>query len=366
MKINTLRICLFTFVLACFCIFNLNAQSYSIMENNEVVKLSDIEKSDVRNIVNIPNISGYYTLKCDLHTHTVFSDGDVWPDVRVKEAWQHGLDAIAITDHIEYRPHKDMLNGDHNESYKIAKKKGDALGVIVIKGAEVTRSKPLGHLNALFIQDANLLDVKEPLDAINEAVRQDAFILWNHPGWPDNKSTLYPVHEQLIKDKKIHGVEVFNYNEYYPVVFDWCKNYSLAFTANSDIHYLVKEMYGANIRPMTLVFASERSEKGVRDALFAGRTAAYFNGYLAAKTEYLYGLLEASLKIKLINPEKRKVEITNISDISYRMTCGDKLYVFPAGKAIQIEIPKEGKVTVTNCFTGMNEHLAFNVSDINL
>jgi hypothetical protein len=43
-----------------------------------------------RRIINIPNISGYQTLKCDLHMHTVFSDGTVWPTVRIEEAWNEG------------------------------------------------------------------------------------------------------------------------------------------------------------------------------------------------------------------------------------------------------------------------------------
>ena len=59
-----------------------------------------------RREVKIPDIAGYRTLKCDFHTHTVFSDGRVWPTVQVEEAWREGLDAIAITDHIEYKPHK--------------------------------------------------------------------------------------------------------------------------------------------------------------------------------------------------------------------------------------------------------------------
>ena len=29
--------------------------------------------------INIPDILGYKTLKCDFHMHTVFSDGMVWP-----------------------------------------------------------------------------------------------------------------------------------------------------------------------------------------------------------------------------------------------------------------------------------------------
>jgi hypothetical protein len=53
-----------------------------------------------RHEIAIPDIPGYTILKCDLHMHTVFSDGVVWPTVRVEEAWEDGLDAIAITDHM--------------------------------------------------------------------------------------------------------------------------------------------------------------------------------------------------------------------------------------------------------------------------
>lgn len=139
------------------------------LRNADVYKLPEMGKENIRENINIPGFDGYEVLKCDFHIHTVFSDGRVWPDMRVNEAWQQGLDAIAITDHIEYRPFKDMVIGDLNESYKIAKAHADYLGFIVIKGAEVTREKPIGHLNALFINDANKLDQEDPVDALREA-----------------------------------------------------------------------------------------------------------------------------------------------------------------------------------------------------
>jgi len=49
-----------------------------------------------------PDIPGYKTMKCDLHQHTAFSDGSVWPDIRVMEALMDGLDAISLTEHLEY------------------------------------------------------------------------------------------------------------------------------------------------------------------------------------------------------------------------------------------------------------------------
>jgi hypothetical protein len=62
-----------------------------------------------RTDVNFPDIPGYKTLICDFHMHTVFSDGNVWPSIRSEEAWRQGLDAIAVTDHIENQPHKEDI-----------------------------------------------------------------------------------------------------------------------------------------------------------------------------------------------------------------------------------------------------------------
>ena len=92
-----------------------------------------------RREVKIPDISGYRTLKCDFHTHTVFSDGQVWPTVRVEEAWREGLDAIAITDHIEYKPHKQDVKPDNDRPCDIAIKAGEEKGIILIRGAEITQ-----------------------------------------------------------------------------------------------------------------------------------------------------------------------------------------------------------------------------------
>ena len=116
-----------------------------------------------------PDILGYKTLKCDLHMHTVFSDGLVWPTARIDEAVREGLDVIAITDHIEYLPHKNDIPTNHNRSYEIAAGPAKKRGVLLIKGAEITRETPPGHFNTLFLNDIAMLDVKEFLDAVEAA-----------------------------------------------------------------------------------------------------------------------------------------------------------------------------------------------------
>ena len=136
-----------------------------------------------RTPVNVPNIPGYLTLKCDFHIHTVFSDGLVWPSVRSEEAWRQGLDAIAITDHIEYQPHKADVSTNHNRSYQIASKAGDDLDLLVIKGSEITHKMPPGHLNAIFLTNSLSLATTNWQDQTRIAHEQGVFIFWNHPGW---------------------------------------------------------------------------------------------------------------------------------------------------------------------------------------
>lgn len=280
-----------------------------------------------RKIINIPNIPGYQTLKCDFHSHTVFSDGTVWPTVRIEEAWAEGLDAISITDHIEYRPHSRDITGNHNRSFEIAEPLAAQKGIILVRGAEITRNMPPGHLNALFIRNANLLERDNVMDALKEAREQGAFILWNHPGWkaqqPDT-TRWWPEHSTLLQRDLLHGIEIYNSNEFYPEAFDWADEKKLTIFCNSDIHGPTGMAYPLekSHRPMTLVFARSRTSGGIREALFAGRTMAYFENTLMGKAGLLESLFFASVKpeeqpVRLKNGVTAYIEITNQSDIDF-------------------------------------------------
>jgi 3',5'-nucleoside bisphosphate phosphatase len=93
----------------------LHLQSFFHKKNQDVYKFPEHHLVNTREIIRIPDIEGYQTLKCDFHTHTIFSDGHVSPVLRVNEAWSNGLDAIAITDHIEYHPFKEYVVADHKK-----------------------------------------------------------------------------------------------------------------------------------------------------------------------------------------------------------------------------------------------------------
>lgn len=295
-----------------------------------------------RKVINIPDIPGYKTLKCDFHMHTVFSDGTVWPTVRVKEAWTEGLDAISITDHIEYLPHSKDISADHNRSFEIARPLAMELDVILVKGAEITRDMPPGHLNALFITNANLLERDDVTDAIREARDQGAFIMWNHPGWkrqqPD--STLWwDKHTELYNNDLLHGIEVYN-NEYYPEALDWANEKKLAMFGNTDVHGPI-QLKGEH-RTLTLVFAKSRTIGGIKEALFSQRTVVYYGNTLVGESKYLESLFFESLEydnstLRLRNKVSRSVQIKNNSDVDYELELLQPGVGFEAPKSITLK-----------------------------
>ncbi|MFC2107684.1 Sb-PDE family phosphodiesterase [Bacteroidota bacterium] len=264
---------------------------------------NNIFSQSQRKEIAIPDILEYKTLKCDFHMHTVFSDGSVWPNIRVEEAWREGLDAIAITEHVEYHPHNKDLSKDIYRSYLIAKPKADAKGIILVKGAEITRSMPPGHFNALFIEDYDTLNQPGWYESIKAAKDQGAFIFWNHPGWrqKDEIPIWYKEHSQLYNDEMFSGIEIANEKSYYPLSYQWAVDSNLTVLGNSDIHSPINMDYdirGGEHRNMTLVFATEKTEKGIREALFAGRTAVYYKDLLIGKQEFLEGIFNNSVFYK--------------------------------------------------------------------
>ncbi len=306
------------------------------------------ESPRYRMTVNIPDVPGYVTLKCDFHIHTVFSDGLVWPTVRSEEAWREGLDAIAITDHIEYQPHKADMVKNHNRAYELARGLGDDLKLMVIHGSEITRSMPPGHLNAIFLTNSTPLETPAWRDAVSAAHNQSAFIFWNHPGW-DRQLTngvmvWYPEHTELLEQGKLHGIEVVNGREYYPLAHKWAVEKKLAMLSNSDIHQPLNLDYRpheGDLRPVTLVFAKERTPEAIREALFARRTAVFAANRLIGDEQFLRPIFENSLRYdrELVEFKGRKavlVQISNTSNVDYELELAQPTAGFSAPKQIKL------------------------------
>lgn len=98
----------------------------------------------------------------------------------------------------------------------------------------------------------------------------------------------------------MHGIEVINTGDYSEESLALAIENNLTIMGTSDIHGLIDWDYveKGHDRPITLVFAKERSIESLKEALFAGRTVAVFNSLLVGKEENLVPLLNASLQFE--------------------------------------------------------------------
>jgi len=290
MKANSTKT-IFSFLLILLLVNGISAQTETSPENTRAIEF--------------PDIPGYVTLKCDLHMHTVFSDGDVWPNIRVQEALRDGLDVISITDHIEYQPKKkDIPHEERNRGYELALKAAKGTTLLVIPGTEITRMMPPGHFNAIFVKDVNKLNEKDVMEVFREAKRQGAFVFWNHPHWtsqrPDGVATLTEMHHELLKEGLFTGVEIYNDRTYSKEALALAEKYNLTLLGNSDVHGLVDWSYGVpegGHRPVTLVFAEEKSAEAMQKAMENRQTAVWFKNTLVGNQVFLSPMIEASLEI---------------------------------------------------------------------
>lgn len=318
--------------------------AFSQIREVQGMKYLDENKRPVfRGNVIIPNVGEYHVLKCDFHTHTVFSDGHVWPNVRNQEVWEEGLDSYAITDHVEYTPHKADVNVNHNRGYELLKESADKSNLILVKGTEITRNTPPGHFNAIYINDASgFIEDRATNEhdkaAVMKAAEQDAFIFWNHPGWQPGIEGSYewiPFVDDLYKNKALHGIEVVNGFGIHIKALDWCLDKGLTVMGTSDIHNLVAHDYDLSKdyvhRTMTLVLAKERSAESIREALDEGRTVAWASKYLLGKEDNVRALFNACVELMPAHfTETRNngskinhYEIRNNSDLYFELSLTD-------------------------------------------
>ena len=340
--------------------------------------------------IEFPDVPGYQTLVVDLHTHSVFSDGMVWPVIRVQESDRDGLDLLAVTEHLEYQPRsEDIPHPDRNRSFIVASEyaKEVASSLIIVNGAEVTRRMPPGHVNAVFVADANALLAVDPMDSFREANRQGAFVFWNHPSWssPDGVARLTDMHRQLIADGQMHGIEVANEYIYSTESLEIALEHDLAILGVSDIHGLIDWDYaihdGAH-RTVTLVFAQERTAESVHSALRSNRTVAWMGNSLIGREDVLMPLIEESLVVSRVEISTRSgprlvfVTLSNFSDAAFELRSVDGTRFFdqtsffrvPPHSEVVLGVPGEGRSSfelqfeVLNAITAPGAHPVLKLS----
>ena len=358
--------------------------SIDIFSVGEVFVINDYK--DMDRIINFPNTEKYKVIVADLHTHSVFSDGAVWPNVRVEEALRDGIDLLAITEHLEYQPHiDDIPHPDRNRSFDIAEDIAKNKDLTVINGAEITRMFPPGHINAIFIEDANKLiyldeakisEAKEILkevpeesltnyedlswledaalaslwpvkSALIEARNQNAFTFWNHPAWSSEEFIGQPmlreIHKEFFRDNLLHGIEVANGDGYSEEAFRIALEYGLTVLGTSDVHGLIDWDYPSSIgahRPVTLILSESNSSDAIKSSLFSGKTVVWFKNNLIGLENNILELTNSYLKAKKVeileNSDIARVEIENVSDVRFIIQVLDQSSVVNESNLIEI------------------------------
>lgn len=356
-----------------------------------------LAEKGVRNEIYIPQVMGYNVYKADLHTHTIYSDGEMTPALRVNEAWCDGLDIIAITDHMEYRrieremfqymdryvdaayrgkgavntnvlnrdPDSKGILVDFNVGSKAAAKEAKRLGIMAIQGVEITRGK-LGDYNALFTTDNNALYDPNLEQTIRNARAQGAFIMHNHPQYSKRTESTLPKHcEEFYAKGLIDGIELANGFNRYDRLFDYCFKGNYTPFATSDSHYLMsarfpnagKEYY----RNMTLILAKDCTEESIKEALYAHRTIAYSANILIGEEELLTELFKACVEVRKVGTDWKKlgVVVKNNSSLPFAISKdGKNEYVVPANGTAIVYVRRGDKVlnlTVTNMLYGVGK-----------
>ena len=336
----------------------------------------------------LPQVNGYNVYKADLHTHSIFSDGSVAPEYRVKEAWLDGLDVMAVTEHIEYRRHEptfvkylenyekknveavnyDLINEpadkegikvDLNMVVELSQQAAAQYGLLIIPGVEITRHpQMIGHYNALFTTDNNTIYDADPLQSSRNAKAQGALIQHNHPGWQRKSLDMPEFEVQAYGEGLIDGIEIMNGSEFYPKAVERAKEHGLFVSANTDVHGITATDYPES-RNMTFILAKEKTLPAIREAIEAHRTLAYAFGNVAGDEQLLKDFFLACVKFEPVMKDYKNRQIftiTNTTSIpfAFRIGGGNVVWLDPfttiSAKTNNI------KITVENMWFGADKH----------
>ncbi|MBR6655529.1 MAG: hypothetical protein IKL20_02860 [Alistipes sp.] len=368
-------------VLAIFSLGIFNAYAQKEMKIPDVHSTLP-EQQKRRTEIILPQVKGYNCYKADLHVHTIYSDGDITPRQRVREAWYDGLDILAITDHLEARnyekymlralaphnpdgkPHKYYhagsvrlmkdgtdpgIRSNHNATFDEAVQFRDKENypLLLIKGSEISRKpQTQGHFNALFLKDVNAIYNIDTKETFRNVHKQGGLVIHNHPGYRRNTTDKSEWQAEVYAEKLFDGVEIVNGTKFYPKMIRRCVEENLIMIGATDTHRPTSGMWKdlGCFRTMTIILAKELTEEAIKEAMLDRRTLVYSGGDLMGEEKWLVELLNASLDVQDAGVGKKKGAtyqrycITNTTSLTYKLRYNSTVHTLDPFKTIVVEI----------------------------
>ena len=337
----------------------------------------------------LPQVKGYNIYKGDFHVHTIYSDGEVTPRERVREAWYDGLDVIAITDHLEIRTYEKFmlkalqpyskdgqpfvyanagagnktdkkapmlcnLNAGYEEALSYIEK--EEIPILAIRGTEIWRKPAVtGEYNALFLKDINAICDEDLFESFRRVKEQGGIIIHNHPGWRRPSMEKSEDQVRAYGEGWVDGIEVINGTTLYPQMIDRCVNEKLFISASTDVHRPSSQVWARDcgiFRTMTFILAKECTEKAIKDALLKRRTIGYSANNLIGEEQLLSDFINEAVECKVIavNDKKgyRGFQLTNTCSVPFILRRGKLVYELKPFQSIHINITRNKETGVYN------------------
>lgn len=173
----------------------------------------------------------------DLHTHTIFSDGELIPFELVRRAENIGYKCIALTDHMDFSSFEFIIP----KLVKAAKKLNDQGKIKVIPGCELTHIPPMFMKEA--VREAKKLGAKiiighgespvEPvLQGTNSSAIDAGVDILAHPGMIEEEDVKKASKKGVILEITARG----GHNITNGHVVKLAKKYGAMVTVNTDAH----------------------------------------------------------------------------------------------------------------------------------
>ena len=137
---------------------------------------------------------------------------------------------------------------------------------------------------------------------------------------------------------------------------------------NTDLHGVYKQTYRTDRQsgPITIVFAKERTEAGVKEALFAGRSVAKFGDLLIGSEKNLLALAKACLsyEVMAVNGNIVTVKVVNKSTLTFNIMQDNRMNTILGNATVEFKVRLDDKLRFANTYITDDSQLVVDVASL--